>query len=41
MQDEIDLKDDNYRLVSDKRFNANLDTNNHNEMRSRNTQRRY
>ena len=39
MKDEIDLKDDDYCLVSYERFNEYLDTIKHNAMLSSKTQR--
>ena len=40
MQEELDLKADEYRLVSDERFNKYLYTNEHNKMQRRETQKR-
>ena len=39
IQDELDLKDDDYWLVSDEWFNHYLDTTEHNQMRRRETQK--
>ena len=40
MQDELNLKDEDYLMISDERFDKYLDTIEHNEMRRRETQKR-